>query len=234
MSAQVSFCICLQNDIMLLSSAPRQSPRMNSGCDPSRWSRPSFICGRQTKRACAAVNPDPSQLRLLTTVEGGRRTWKATSVTVLHTYFLNMRLHTWMHAHTHTHFVCLRLTHTHTHRQTRSCLDAEDKELELWERRRRWRWGVGGLHGWCVCMFVSVCVCFSFFGGGGGVPLYRTSWEAPETSGTTRRAVRTRQPEPHYTNDHKPPEGKHNSTGKWTPHPSKQTLTINELTTRVL
>lgn len=161
---------------MLHSSAPRQSPRMNSGCDPSRWSRPSFICGRQTERAGAAVNPDPSQLRLLTAVEGGKENLKGNlGDCTSHLFSQNALTH--MDARTHTHTLCLSPSHTRTH---------IDKHAAAWTLKiRSWsceREGGGGGGIWgggvarMMCVHVCVCLCvFFFFSGGGGGPLYRTS-----------------------------------------------------------
>lgn len=222
---------------MLHSSAPRQSPRMNSGCDPSRWSRPSFICGRQTERAGAAVNPDPSQLRLLTAVEGGKENLKGNLGDCTSHLFSQYAL-THMDARTHTHTLCLSPLHTRTH---------IDKHAAAWTLKiRSWScereggggggiWGGGGLLGWCVCMFVSVCVCFSFSAEGEG----DRSTGRPEE--LLKQAARHVEPYAHSSQSShttqmiiNPPKANITAREKWTPHPSKYTLNINELTTRVL
>ncbi len=109
----------------------------------------------------------------------GDWTWKATSVTVLHTYFVCLHtqqpLHTWMHTHT----LCLSpLFHT-------------DKQAAAWTLKiRSWSCERGGMKYVCacLCLFVSVCVCFSSSAEGEGDLLYRTSWEwrASETEDEPR------------------------------------------------
>lgn len=175
---------------------------MNSGYDTAHRNRclsgaihsPSFIWDWQNHWACAAVNPVPSQLQLLTTVTGGRRTWKETSVTVLHTYF--SALYTWMHIHT----LFVPPFHTHTDKHTA----AWTLKIRSWscERER------GGLLRWSMCVCVCVCLCLFFFFSRGGEGLhYRTSWEW--------RSSETRD-EAHTTSSHT--HSKQGSHSKQMPH----------------